>query len=41
MQIENVTILEKNYIVQLAEIKSCTSINLLEVFDFLVPEVSN
>lgn len=35
-QIENVTILEEDHIVQLAEVKSCTSLELLEVSDFLV-----
>ena len=34
--IENTTILEEDHIVQLAEVKSCTSIDLLEVSDFLV-----
>ncbi len=35
-QIENITILEEDHIVQLAEVKFCTSLELLEVSDFLV-----
>ena len=35
-QIENTTILEEDHIVELAEVKSCTSLELLEVSDFLV-----